>query len=232
MIRVLLIGRQALSLAGLRALITSTQDMEVVGQRARLQDALPPEVASPDLALVDHDGVDPFEPLVDLGRVTKKRPPYIVLTDSDDPDLLSRMFRLGARGLVFKHQSPEVLIDAVRRVHGGEMWLDRSVATRLITELLRSDGKARPADPTLSARDQQIVELVTEGLTNAEVASRIHVSEATIRNRLTTIFRKTGVTGRLQLVVYACKHGLVARPRAQGQLQTSRAPAGGRLRLV
>ena len=203
-----------MSLAGLRALIDNHTGMEVVGQREHPQDAMP-QVA-PDVAVIDHweNDNDGVAPLIAMGRSAGHDTPCIVLTGSTDSELLSTVFRRGARGLVFKHQAPPVLIEAIQRVHEGDVYLDRAATTQLITALLRPprETPAPQTPPTLNPRDHRIVTLVSHGLSNSEVASALCVSEATIRNRLTTIFQKVGATNRLQLVVQAHQTGLVTLP--------------------
>ena len=111
-------------------------------------------------------------------------------------------------------------------MHAGEVWLDPARTGALITSLLRTGNRSAPPLPALSDRDRQIVTLVAEGLKNKQIAERLRVSEATIRNRLTRIFKTLGVKGRFELVVYACQHELVKLPRAR------RGKATGTLRLV
>ena len=209
-IKVLLVGSRPMSLAGLRALIDDENDMTVVGVREHMNAAAAPLDSSADIAVVDHTENDTAESLIQLGRGAGGAPQCVVLTASTDVAQLSEVFRLGARGLVFAHQSAGVLIDTIRRVHRGEICLDRSAATQLITDLLSSGNtKPRKKRPTLSSRNRRIVELVSRGLRNREIAKALRVSEATVRNQLTSIFKKVGVTGRLQLAIYASQEGLV-----------------------
>ncbi len=217
-----------MSLAGLRALIDDEDNMRVVGERVYAKNGVaPPLDSTPDIAVIDHAENESAESLTDLGRDAGGAPQCIVVTACTDAALLSEVFRLGARGLVFAHQSAAVLIDTIRRVHCGEICLDRSAATQLITDLLASGtGKSRKKLPTLSSRDHRIVELVAHGLKNGEIAEALRVSEATIRNQLTSIFKKVGVTGRLQLVIHASQKGLVKLP------QGAKPTAKRNLRLV
>ncbi len=228
-IKVLLIGSQPVSLAGLRALIDNDSGMEVVGQREHPKDAAASASSeTPDIALIDHAERDMVEPLTAMAKAADIDTRFLMVTSSTDTALLSNAFRLGARGLVSKHQAPEVLIDAIHKVHEGEIWLDRAATTQLITDLLRT-SKTKPKErraSSLTLRGRRIVALVAQGLKNGQIAEELCVSEATIRNQLTSIFRKLGVTGRLQLVVYACQHGFVKPPET-----TQRTP-GGKLRLV
>ena len=119
---------------------------------------------------------------------------------------------------------------AIHKVHAGEIWLERSSTTQLITDLLQAASSAdtpRKKTPLLDQRDRQIITLVSQGLKNHEIAEELCVSEATVRNRLTAIFKKLGVAGRLPLVVYAYHKGLVKMP-----LAARRREAKKNLRLV
>ena len=217
-------GSQPVSLAGLKALIDNEPEMEVVGQREHPKDAITalPAALTPaalrrdalDVAVIDHGERDRMEPLTALAKEVDGAARFIVLTSSPDAGLLSNVFRQGGRGLVSKHETPTVLINAIRRVHEGDIWLERSSTARLIADLLLA-AETKPKKkkkPLLSPRDERIIELVSQGLKNGRIAEEIRVSEATVRNRLTAIFKKLGVAGRLQLVVYACQKGLVKLP--------------------
>src|SRR5262249_19057178 len=124
-----------------------------------------------------------------------------------------RAVRLGAMGLVTKDESTEVLLQAIAKVHAGEVWLDRTLLASVLGEITRS-GKAQPVDPealkiaTLTAREREIITLVGQGYRNRHVADRLCIAEATVRHHLTSIFAKLQVTDRLELVIYAYRHGL------------------------
>ena len=219
MITILLVGTEPLSLAGLRALLEREPGMKVIGQDVRPTDPISssPNVSS-DVTLIDHSKDDALEPLVATARPLGRQTPFMVLTSSTETALLSDAFRLGARGLVFKHDSPATLTEAIETVHAGNIWLDRAATTRLVTTLTQTVADVprqkrsvltRQVHSALTRRDHSIIELVSQGLGNRQVARELRVSEATIRNQLTSIFRKLGVTNRLQLVVHASQKGLV-----------------------
>ncbi len=231
MITIFLVGSEPLSLAGLRALIECQPGMEVIGQGTRPTDAMAssPDV-SPDVTLIDHSQDGTLEALVAMARGVGRQTSFMVLTSSTEPALLSDAFRLGARGLVFKHQTPATLTEAIETVHAGEVWLDRSAITRLVTEMIRPVADTpRQERPVLTQRDHRIIGLVSHGLRNRQVAQELRVSEATIRNQLTAIFRKLGVTSRLQLAVHACQKDLVG---VELPIEKTRPGAKNALRLV
>ena len=125
--------------------------------------------------------------------------------------------RLGASGIVGKDQPADVLFKAIEKVHAGEVWVDR-VLMATILGAMSSTGERRTADPEaakialLTARERQIIAVVGEGLKNKRIAERLRISEATVRHHLTSIFDKLGVSGRLELTVYAYQHGLSKLP--------------------
>jgi len=120
--------------------------------------------------------------------------------------------RMGARGLVFKENTPEILIKAIQKVHAGEVWLERKMMASVISDMSRvlsgkPDATSRQI-ATLTARERQVVSLIGEGLKNRDIAGRLFITEATVRHHLTSIFGKLDVKDRCELVVYAFRHGL------------------------
>ena len=210
-IRVLLIGNHPVSLAGLQSLLDRETDFQVIGQTELRPSSTVVQMArTANVAVVDHGEREAFEPLMQALRIDENRTPVVILSGSCDSALLASAFREGARGLVSKRLPPGGLIAAIRGVHAGELWLEPTQATELINEFLRCDEGQddAKAGSSLSGRDYQIVALVAHGLSNREIAEDLRVSEATIRNQLTSIFKKFGVKGRLQLGVYAYQRGL------------------------
>ena len=120
------------------------------------------------------------------------------------------LIELGATGLVLKNERPEVLMKAIRKVHGGEVWLDRTITARVLARIARrrhtQDAEAEKI-ASLTRREHEIIALVGEGLKNGAIADRLFVSEATVRNHLTSILSKLGLSDRFELAVYAFRHG-------------------------
>ena len=120
-------------------------------------------------------------------------------------------------GLVLKEQAADVLLRAIEKVHAGEVWLERTMVADVLNHLTRRSPAPLGSDEnkiaTLTAREHEIIALLGEGLKNSQIAKRLFVSETTIRHHLTSIFNKLGVHDRLQLVIYAYRHSLVAIPR-------------------
>jgi two-component system nitrate/nitrite response regulator NarL len=166
---------------------------------------------APDIFLVDVDsGPATLACLDDLvathpGRIIALAHPGIV------PDQ-AKLIEHGAAGVVLKNQSLSVLLKAITKVHAGEAWLDRANTARLLTRITRRRREEQSEDEKiakLTAREREIIALVGEGLKNAAIAERLFISEATVRNHLTSILDKLGVSDRFELAVYAFRQGLV-----------------------
>ena len=221
-IRVLLVDDHDLVRTGLRMVLERHPDLVVVGEAANRADAL--AVAAherPDIILLDLDlgGASSLDFLPDLlaaahgGRV-------ILVTGVRAPEQHYRAIQLGAMGLVLKEQATDVLVEAIEKVHAGQVWLEPSLIARVINQMSgqRSAGDA-PVDPEtakiarLTAREREVVILVGEGLYNKQIGERLSISEATVSHHLTSIFAKLGLANRFDLVVYAYRHGLAESPR-------------------
>jgi DNA-binding NarL/FixJ family response regulator len=152
--------------------------------------------------------------LQELPTVTE-RARTLVLTSDVDVTRHARVIELGAVGVVLKTQSAQVLAKAIRSVHAGELWLDRAEAATIINRLTRKHAEDDPEllrIASLTPRENQTVALLTEGLTNKDIAARLFISEATVRNHVTSILDKLQLTDRFQLAVYAFRRGLVRCP--------------------
>ena len=199
-------------------MIDSEPGLKVVGQAVAI-DQLPVVAAreQPDVTLLDLDHGSALDVVPELLSMTGTDARVIVLTSVSDPTVRSSAFRQGALGLVAKQQPPAVLIKAIKKVHAGEVWLERSLTARLIADLMRPSRAGAGAScvsprSALSARDRQVIVLTAQGLRNKEIAGQLYISEGTVRNYLTSIYRRLGLSGRFQLVMYACRQGLVKLP--------------------
>jgi DNA-binding NarL/FixJ family response regulator len=152
------------------------------------------------------------------------RVPVLIVASDPDPALHAQAIELGAMGVVTKDESAEVLTKALRKVFAGEIWLDRARTAGVLNRLTRRRVDVDPEAlkiQSLTPRERQIVALVTEGLTNKDVADRLCISEATARNHLTSILDKLDVTDRFQLTVYAFRRGLVLCPQTPAMLRVA-----------
>lgn len=217
-IRVLIVGNERVMRAALRALIDGQPGTHVIGEAEGLDTAVAVIMSEqPDVTLLDPDHYGSAEVLGDLMRAAMTKTRIILLTGSPDSRPVSEALGNGAVGLVLKQQAPELLIKAIEKVHDGELWLDRSVAARLLTELSSAahddrNDPDRTKAASLTKRERQVVTLVSQGLRNAQVAEGLSISEVTVRNHLTSIFRKLEVSNRFELVIQAFRGGLATLP--------------------
>ena len=216
-IAILLVDDHPLVREGVRMLLEAQPDMELVGECADRAGALAAlERLRADLVLLDLDlGAD--DGLALLGEIVERDPEarVLVFTGLRDPDVHRQAIRLGAFGVVPKEQATSVLLAAIRKVHGGEAWIDRKVITSLLKDARRTRG---PDDPeqrkiaALTVREREIVALVAQGHGTRQLAERLGIADKTIRNHLVSIYAKLGVSDRLELAIYAGRHGLATGP--------------------
>ena len=176
---------------------------------------LSPHQYAPDVVVLDLDSEDCIESLADLHNQTKAR--ILVVTGSSDVALHDRAVLAGARGVVDKRESASAstLLKAIEKVHDGELWIDRNATSRIFLELARKKAE-REIDPEqqkiakLTRREQQtIASLASDPSAPGKlVAEKLHISEHTLRNHLTSIYSKLGLTNRVDLYAYAHKYGL------------------------
>ena len=218
-IRILLIDDHLVVRAGLRMLIESHEGMIVVGEASTRIDALTITARErPDIILLDLDmgresGLDFLTELLSAAKGAR----VVVLTGLRDPEAHRRAVHLGAMGLVFKDKAAEVLIKAIEKVHAGEVWLDRSLTASVLSEISHAD-ESRKADPaaerieSLTDRELEVVGLVCQGLKNKQIAEKLFISEATVRNHLTSILSKLELSDRFDLALYCYRHHLAKPP--------------------
>lgn len=219
-IRILLVDDHALLRQALRMIIEQRPDMLVVGEAADAAEALRlAEHTQPDVIVLDLnlDGEDAL-PIIPALRAAAAGSQILVLTGLSESHLHQRAAHLGAIGLVQKRQALDHLIRAIERVSRGEAYLDPRLVAHVLTA--RSALEGVPPDPQaarvalLTERERAVVRLVCAGLPNKAIALRLSISETTVRHHLTSVFGKLDLTSRVELVLYAHRHGLAdeARP--------------------
>jgi DNA-binding NarL/FixJ family response regulator len=218
-IRVFLAEDHHITLWGLQRLIAGQPCMEVVGSATSLAELLHDEAAAEaDVILLDLD-LDGEDAVAALASLRQRCPGHVlVLTAADDIDKHRAAMMKGARGVLHKSAPAQTILRAIEKVTAGEVWLHRALLGDVLGRL--TDGTpataARPADPntkriaSLTTREREIVALMVcrASAKQIAVADELHMSEHTLRNHLTTIYGKLGVRGRLELHVFASKHGL------------------------
>lgn len=214
-IKVLVIEDQPVVREGLRAIAAPAGDVKVVAEADSGEVALralgPSTV---DVVLLDLDlaGEDALNV---VSRIAEAAPGIRVLavTASRDPARQRAALLAGARGVVTKDKPGEVILRAVRKVVSGELWFERKVLEATLSRSMPRGSERATRRDELTDREKDIVSLIGEGLRNAEIARRLHISEKTVRNHLTSIFDKLGVSDRLKLLVHASQLGMVSIPR-------------------
>lgn len=219
-VRVLLVDDEAMVRSGLAMLLTAEPDLIVVGEAADGEAAveetarLQPDVVVMDVRMPGTDGVAATRVLTSdafLDRVPNVAT-VLMLTTFDEDAAVHAALRAGASGFILKSSAPKVLAEAVRSLARGGGWLDPDVTRRLLTEFSRQpDPSAPPPEQLqqLTRREREVLVAVAHGLTNAQIAERLFLSEATVKTHVHRIFLKLGVSERAQAVTAAFKSGLV-----------------------
>lgn len=216
-VRLLIVDDHKLFGTGLRMLIDAEPGMKVVGQASNSTEALALAASEqPNLILLDVDlgGGDGLDLLPEL-RDKAKDARVLIVTGMKDSETHRRAVRRGAVGLVLKGHAPEVLLKAIKKVHQGEVWLDRSMMSSLLNEFTAPGGvdPDREKIASLTQRERGVIALIAEGLKNKQIAERLFISETTVTHHLSSVFAKLGVSDRLELVIYAFAHELAKLPR-------------------
>ena len=212
--RILLVDDQRLMRDGLRTLLELEGDLEVVGEAADGTEALESYAAvQPDVVLMDvrmpkMDGVEATRRLI--GRWPAAR--VIILTTFDDDEYVFEGLRAGARGYLLKDVSGHELAEAVRTVAAGGALIEPSIARKVLSEFARLAPPARPPEEglpePLSEREREVLQTLTLGLSNREIAIRLSLAEGTVKNYVTSILQKLGVRDRTQAAVRARELGI------------------------
>lgn len=213
-IRVLVADDHALFRSGLRAVLDTQPDVEWVGEAGDGREAvaqvrrLRPDVAVLDVRMPRLDGLAATEQiLADPGCSTR----ILVLTTYDHDEHVSRALRAGASGFLLKSLPPEEMVAAIRVASRGDTALDPSVTRRLAGRF--ADGLAPPSGPPeldrLTPREREVLLLVGQAHTNAEIAARLHVGEETVKTHVSRLLVKLGLRDRVHAAVWAHRHGLL-----------------------
>lgn len=210
-IRILLADDHAVLRQGMAQVLESEPDMTVIAQAENGLEAVTlarkhePNIVLLDINMPELDGV------MAAKRITTDLPEtrIIILTMYRRDDYVFEAIKVGASGYLLKEAELDELLAAIRTVAEGGAVIDPAIAMRVLAELRQPKKPKKPAKPILNEHDIEILKLLVEGMSNKEIADRLSISEKTVRNRLSLIFRKLHLENRTQAALYALKEGLV-----------------------
>lgn len=200
-----------LILDALENLFRLEKDLKVVARCLDGDEALKavrrhkPDILVLDIQMPAKDG------LVVLREMSKEQLPtrVVVLTATLGNEGLAEALRLGVRGLVLKELAPKLLVQCIRKVHAGELWLEQRTVSRALEQLLQREIARNEASQVLTLREIEIIKQVAAGLHNTEIGKKLFISEGTVKMHLHNIYQKLGVDSRTRLTRYAQEKGLV-----------------------
>ena len=217
-IRILIADDHQLLRQGIRNFLALEPDFDIIGEAVDGEDAVTKaQMLLPDVMLLDINmpkltGIEVAGKLKELCPSVR----IIALTIHDDEHYMMKMIQNGAAGYLLKDVEPSVMVQAIRRVYAGESFVEPSLTKKLFHGITNRDEQKSPSVfqgyqdvDRLSAREIEVLQLIGRGMSNAEIARELFLSEKTVKNHLTNIFRKIQVTDRTQAVLYAIKHKIV-----------------------
>ncbi len=210
-IRVLIADDHTIVRKGLKVLLATEPDMEVVGEAdngaeaVSLAGSLKPDVILMDLVMPQMDGIEATRTIT----AGPDSPRVLVLTSFAADDKVFPAVKAGALGYLLKDSSPEQLLEAIRRVHRGEPSLEPSIARKVLQEL-SAPGQGRPTTDPLTERELDVLRLVAQGLANKEIASALFIAEWTVRSHVSSILSKLQLASRTQAALYALRSGIAS----------------------
>lgn len=211
-IRILIADDHAVVREGLRALIATKPDIEMVGEAADGTEAilksrsLRPDVILMDLVMPRQDGIEA------IAEIKRENPDarILVLTSFADDGKLFPAIKAGAMGYLLKDSSPQELLQAIHDIYHGKSSLHPSVALKVIRELNRPRESLTPSEQPLTERETEVLKLVAQGLSNQEIATTLVISERTVGTHVSNILSKLHLANRTQAALYALQEGLAS----------------------
>ncbi|MCB0213670.1 MAG: response regulator transcription factor [Anaerolineae bacterium] len=209
--KVLVVDDHLIVRRGIRALLTTEADIEVVGEATNGREAiaqteaLQPDVILMDLVMPEMDGIEA------ITRITSHNPQarIVVLTSFATDEKVFPAIKAGALGYLLKDSDPGELVQAIHQVHRGESSLHPTIARKLLQELSRPAQRPPTAEP-LTEREVAVLKLIAHGLSNQEIADKLVISEATVRTHVSNILGKLHLASRTQAALYALREGLAS----------------------
>ncbi len=213
-IRVLIADDHSMLRQGLKQILELEKDIIVVSLATNGSEAVQfAQEFRPDVILMDINmpGLNGLEA---ISEIKKKNLPakIIVLTIHEDREYLFKTLQMGAEGYVLKDAETDVLVEAIRSVHAGNSFIQPNMTKELVKEFNRVTMREnnRREENNLTAREIEVLELIAEGMINKEIARQLFISEKTVKNHVSNIFKKLNVSDRTQAAIYAFKHNIMS----------------------
>lgn len=219
-VRIMLVDDHEVVRLGLRALLTDEPDVRVVAEAGTVAEAVRaaeierPDIVLLDIRLPDGSGIDACRAIRARSRATQ----VIILTSFADPALVLEAIEAGAAGYVLKQLDTSDLLKAVRAVALGDAVLDPAVTRDVLARVRKAEAEtqSRPFSD-LSEREIDVLAVVAQGKTNAEIGATLNLSEKTVRNHVSTILSKLGLTNRIEAATFAVRHDIDRWDRGSGE---------------
>jgi two-component system nitrate/nitrite response regulator NarL len=223
MIRLLIADSYPVIRAGLRSILSSSGDVQVVGEAQDGPEAiektleLSPDVVITDLRMANSEGLSVLRTLHTRAPQAK----VILFTASENKDDFIEAMKLGCCGILPKDAPPSMILKSIQKVQAGEIWLDsnttaaviRQFAAPMDTGISQVTSNSKPRERAqLSQREREIIVLIAQGYKNKEIAEKMFITEQTVKNHLHNVFDKLGVSDRLELALYAIHNSLHLKP--------------------
>lgn len=211
-INVLIADDHSMLRQGLKQILELENDIVVIAQACNGNEAVQyAEEYKPDVILMDINmpGLNGLQAIAEIKqKMLSSR--IIVLTIHEDREYLFKTLQMGAEGYVLKDAEPAVLIEAIRNVNAGQSYIQPNMTMELVKEFNRVTlhDKEKHLDNNLTAREIEVLELIAEGMINKEIARQLYISEKTVKNHVSNIFKKLNVSDRTQAAIYAFKHNI------------------------
>ncbi len=209
-IRILIVDDHGVLRAGLRALLSAEPDLEVVDEAAggyealRLADELRPEVVLLDISIPDLSGIEVTRQLKKILPETR----VLILTVHEDESLLQESIRAGAAGYIIKRAVESELIDAIRAVWRGDLYVHPAMTRALFKDISPSPPSSDPPVESLTPREVEVLCLIAQGYSNRQIAEALSISIRTVESHRANLMGKLNLRSRVELVRYAKEHGL------------------------
>ncbi|MGA2763581.1 MAG: response regulator transcription factor [Spirochaetia bacterium] len=216
-IRILIADDHGIVRKGIKALLATEKDMQVVGEAENGAEAvekaasLSPDVVLMDLVMPEMDGIEATRRITAAQQETK----ILVLTSFAADDKVFPAVKAGALGYLLKDSTPEQLLEAIRQVHRGEPSLEPSIARKVLQELSHAGEAGRQTTEPLTERELDVLRLIAQGMSNKEIAAKIFVAEWTVRSHVSNILGKLHLASRTQAALYALRSGIASLDEAK-----------------